>query len=182
MVTYIHNYFVGWDAFSSSPNRVSEGVLKFCCAWKSDFTSGRSAVLFDRNLQYQTLFIFSCPIKAREVYKVVHSKITRGPLPANPVQQFGSSDAGRTYYVSAYVWYLSSLREGWREAEYIRVNETACHRKRAARCWVMLTFWDVSACNRVQTVTSVVGHAASLFEGQIIVVTWHGNRMFKNVW
>ena len=80
------------------------GCSKVLRCWKSECTSGRSAVLFDRNLQYQTLFIFSCcPIKAREVYKVVHSKITRRPPPANPRQHFGSSDAGRTYYIYMYI-------------------------------------------------------------------------------
>ena len=58
---------------------------------------------------------------------MVHSRITRRPPPANPRQHFGSSDAGRTYYISAYVWRLSSVRPGGgeREAEHIRLNETA---------------------------------------------------------
>jgi len=56
---------------------------------------------------------------------VVHSEITRRPPPANPRQHLGSCDAGRTYYISAYVWRLSSVRPGG-GAEHIRLNETAC--------------------------------------------------------
>jgi hypothetical protein len=56
---------------------------------------------------------------------VVHSKITRRPPPANPRQHFGSRDAGKTYYIFAYVWRLSSMRPGG-GAEHIRLNETVC--------------------------------------------------------
>jgi len=35
-----------------------------------------------------------------------------------------------------------------------------------------------AACNRVQTVTSVVGHTASVLEGQMIVVIYSYNRIF----
>lgn len=60
-------------------------------------------------------------------------------------------------------------------AEHIRLNETAC----TERAHNTLFSNAVSACNRVQTVTFVVGHTASIFERQMIVVIHKSNPIFK---